>query len=104
MCIRDRYMTFTNNTDINNDSSKTISNKSSPQKTMSLKSSPEDRTLVAESISNVKRQLNFQILKASSTRTPISSPCKKCDGQSADIKKWSPTIKPLLESGKPSRY
>lgn len=102
--IKPIYMTFTNNVDINNDSFKTISNESTPQKTTSLKSSPEDRTLVSESISNVKRQLNFQMLKDSSTRTPISSSCKKRDGQSAEIKKWSPTIKPSLESSKPSRY
>lgn len=46
--IKPIYMTFTNNIDVNNDNSKTISNESSPRKTILLKSSPADRTLVAE--------------------------------------------------------
>ncbi|GMC41474.1 unnamed protein product [Saccharomyces cerevisiae] len=100
--IKPIYMTFTNNIDVNNDNSKTISNESSPRKTILLKSSPADRTLVAEPISSVKRQLNFQMLNASSARTPTSSPCKNRNGKLVEINKCSPTINPPLESGKPS--
>lgn len=102
--IKPIYMTFTNNIDVNNDNSKTISNESSPRKTILLKSSPADRTLVAEPISSVKRQLNFQMLNASSTRTPTSSPCKNRNGKLVEINKCSPTINPPLESGKSSGY
>ncbi|CAI4034658.1 hypothetical protein SMKI_11G1060 [Saccharomyces mikatae IFO 1815] len=102
--IKPIYMAFTNDINMNNDSSKTISNVSSPEKTISVNSSPANRTLVAESISNVKRQLNFQIPKVSLSRTPISSPCKKQDELHAENKKFSPTTKPLLESDKSSRY
>ncbi|CAI4046041.1 hypothetical protein SUVZ_11G1080 [Saccharomyces uvarum] len=104
--IKPVYMTTTNNFGADDDS-KTISNQPSPQMTISQESSPANRTLVSESISNVKRQLNFQMLKApSSSRTPISSPCKK-EGPSLEGEKPDPEltmVKPMLEPSKPSRY
>ncbi|EJS42962.1 sld2p [Saccharomyces arboricola H-6] len=105
--IKPIYMTFTGNADANNDDSKTISNGPSPQKTISQESSPTNRTLVSASISSVKRQLNFQILKAPSSCTPILSPCKDQKELLLENKRCSPgypIAEPLLEPNKPSGY
>lgn len=104
--IKPVYMTTTNGFGADDDS-KTISNEPSPQRTISQGSSPANRTLVSDSISNVKRQLNFQMLKApSSSHTPISSPCKKAElsleGEKPDSELTM--VKPSLEPSKPSRY
>ncbi|CAI4044640.1 Sld2p SKDI_11G1070 [Saccharomyces kudriavzevii IFO 1802] len=105
--IKPIYMTFANNIDINDDLSKTISNQPSPQKTISQESSPANRTLVPESVSNVKRQLDFQVLKVPSSRTPTSSPCKRKGELSLESKKCTPTlaiVRPLVESNESSSY
>ncbi|KOG98218.1 Sld2p [Saccharomyces eubayanus] len=103
--IKPVYMTTANNFGAGDDS-KTISNESSPQRTISQESSPANRTLVSESISNVKRQLNFQMLKAPSSHTPISSPCKKAE-PSLEAEKPDSVFtmaKPVLKPSNPSRY